>query len=126
MARKGKSGNRKHEAANELPSDDEVEAFHKARDHIGLEVSSPEPSDSEDEEAVLDVSDRDEEDFEEEDPDSDEEIERGGKLGRCERSSPPAFALATLHGLLSWSGFVAHCSSSEPVMHNTIFSGRPA
>ena len=72
----------------DLPSDDEVEKFHKSKDKLSLNLADDEESDDEiedelDEEAVYNLSDSGDEDSEDDGDDEDDE-EDGGRLSQCE------------------------------------------
>ena len=87
MARTTRASKKRQEPKDSpLPSDleDEVEKFHKKKDKLSLTMEDDEFSDDDsmpdEDDAVLDVS---EDSSESEDVDTDDEIERGTRFGKC-------------------------------------------
>ena len=79
-------------ASEQLPSDDELDAFQKQRDKISLDVSDDAiPEDELDEEAVYDLSDDEDDELEsgDEEEDLDDMIARGGRMAERERAAAP-------------------------------------
>lgn len=65
----------------ELPSDDEIDAFNKQKDFVSLDAAKESDSDAIEDEGLYDLSD-DAEDSSEDEYDSDDSDAEGGTLGR--------------------------------------------
>ena len=65
----------------EVPSDDEIDAFNKQKDFVNLDAAQQSDSDNVEEEGLYDLSD-DEDGTSEDEYDSDDSDAEGGTLGR--------------------------------------------
>ena len=95
-----KKGN-KQAAKNELPSDDEIDKFHKSKDKLSLNPSEDEVSDDEEgaseEEAVYNLSESEEDSEEEDDEDDDDDDDEETDTGRlAERTRPQIIAQSSI------------------------------
>ena len=66
----------------ELPSDDEIDAFDKQKDFVSLDQAQESESDDVDDEGLYDLSDDEQESDEDDEVDSDDSDAEGGSLAR--------------------------------------------
>lgn len=107
----------------EMPSDDEVEKFHKSRDKLSLNMAGDEEPDLADEEevedeAVLALSDDGSED---EDDEDDSGAEDGGRLSQRElQFVRHACSHSLRSSLLVWCGFCSLNSTASSLYRTTL------
>ena len=91
MARSKVYKSRPKPAEEELPSDDEIDAFAKQKDFVSLNAAEESDSDDVEDAGIYDLSDE-AEDSSEDEYDSDDSDAEGGTLGRRELTHAPTIS----------------------------------
>ena len=94
MARSKVYKSRPKPVEEELPSDDEIDAFDKQKDFVSLDAAKESESDDVEDDGIYDLSDE-AEDSSEDEYDSDDSDAEGGTLGRRELTHAPTTARAS-------------------------------